>query len=221
MYCIGNCVGCIQRDRFCGSFQHDGRLLDRFYLRSDRDRFPVLCICGCLLKRRGCKSKFYGFPIARIGVIYLVVQLLVSIAEMCWASKIPAWVVLIINVIIFAVAAIGCIAAETARDVVVGQEAKVKQNISNMRSLQAVSAGLAGQCSDEALKKDLQKLADEFKFSDPVSSNATSALEAELDAQLNGLKNALGNGDYDTAKSLCDKLLNGLSERNRICKLNK
>ena len=172
-------------------------------------------------KGEGAKSKFYGFPIARIGVIYLVVQLLVSIAEMCWASKIPAWVVLIINVIIFAVAAIGCIAAETARDVVVGQEAKVKQNISNMRSLQAVSAGLAGQCSDEALKKDLQKLADEFKFSDPVSSNATSALEAELDAQLNGLKNALGNGDYDTAKSLCDKLLNGLSERNRICKLNK
>ncbi|MBR5040187.1 MAG: hypothetical protein IKX68_03630 [Clostridiales bacterium] len=167
------------------------------------------------------KSRFYGFPIVRIGITYLVVQIVVSIAEMCWASKLPAWAALIINVIIFAIAAIGCIAAETVRDEIVRQEAQVKQNISNMRSLQAVSAGLADQCPDEALKKDLKKLADEFKFSDPVSSDATSALEADLDAQLKELKNALGSGDIETAKSYCGKLLTGLSERNRICKMGK
>ena len=183
--------------------------------------FQIYVFGTSFTKGKDAKSRFYGFPIARIGIIYLVVQLAVSIAEMAWASKVPAWVVLIINVIIFAVAAIGCIASETVRDEVVRQDVQVKQTTSNMRSLQAVSAGLADQCSDEALKKDLKKLADEFKFSDPVSSAATSALEADLDAQLRELKNALGNGDYGTAKSYCDKLLSGLSERNRICKLGK
>ena len=167
------------------------------------------------------KSRFYGFPIVRIGITYLVVQIVVSIAEMCWASKLPAWAALIINVIIFAIAAIGCIAAETVRDEVVRQDAKVKQTTSNIRALQAMSAGLADQCPDEALKKDLKKLADEFKVSDPVSSEATSALEADLDAQLKELKNALGSGNIETAKSYCDKLLTGLSERNRICKMGK
>lgn len=173
-------------------------------------------------KRGGSpRSKFYGFPIARIGVTYLAVQLVVSIIEMCFAEDIPAWVVLIINVIIFAVAAIGCIAAEIVHDEVIRQDVSVKMNVSSMKSLQAMSAGLADQCTDESLKKDLQKLADEFKFSDPVSSEETKAMEAGLASQLNELKTALSNGDYDTARSFCGQLLNGLSERNRACKLSK
>ncbi|MBR3032239.1 MAG: TIGR04086 family membrane protein [Clostridiales bacterium] len=172
-------------------------------------------------KGKGAKSKFYGFPIARIGVVYLIVQFALSIIEMIFADDIPAWVAIIINVIVFAIAAIGCIAADLVRDEVVRQDVQVKANISNIRSLQALSAGLPGMCSDEALKKDLQKLADEFKYSDPVSSDATKALEADMAVQLNDLKNALGNGDYDAARSYCGKLLSGLSERNRVCKLNK
>ena len=172
-------------------------------------------------KGKGARSKFYGFPIARIGVIYLAVQMVLSIIEMIFSDDIPAWAALIINVIVFAVAAIGCIGAEIARDEVVRQDVQVKKNISNMQSLQALSAGLADQCPDESLKKDLQKLADEFKYSDPVSSDATIAMEAELGTQLQELKNALGNGDMETARSFCGKLLSGLSERNRICKLGK
>ena len=33
------------------------------------------------------KSKFYGFPIARVGVIYLAVQLVLSLIEMCLAAS--------------------------------------------------------------------------------------------------------------------------------------
>lgn len=183
--------------------------------------FQLLVFSISFSKGQGVKSKFYGFPIARIGVTYLIVQLILSVIEMCFSDDIPAWVAIIINVIVFAIAAIGCITTDLVRDEVVRQDVQVKQEISNMKTLAAMAAGLPGQCQDETLKKDLQKLADEFKFSDPVSSAATAAMENNLGAQLQQLRNALASGDYVTAKTYCGILMNGLSERNQACKLGK
>lgn len=167
------------------------------------------------------KSKFYGFPIARIGVVYMAIQLVLSLIEMCLASFIPTWIVIIINIIPIAVASIGCIAADVMRDEIVRQDIQLKQDVSRMRALQSLSASLVGQCSDNMLKGDIQKLADEFKFSDPVSSEATLEMEAELDIQIKELQKTLIDGDSESAKSLCVKLLAALSERNRVCALNK
>ena len=36
------------------------------------------------------QSRFYGFPIARVGVIYLIAQLIASVIEMALARVIPA-----------------------------------------------------------------------------------------------------------------------------------
>lgn len=172
-------------------------------------------------KGEDVKSKFYGFPIAKIGVVYLVVQLALSLVQMCLAAFIPVWIVIIINIIPVAVAAIGCIAADGMRDEIVRQDVQLKKNVSNMRALQSLSATLMGMCSDESLKSELQKLADEFKFSDPVSSDATKEIEKDLDVQMKELQKALIDGDFESAKIFCGKLLGGLSERNRVCALNK
>ena len=172
-------------------------------------------------KGEDVKSKFYGFPIAKIGVVYLVAQLALSLVQMCLAAFIPVWIVIIINIIPVAVAAIGCIAADAMRDEIVRQDVQLKKDVSNMRALQSLSATLMGMCSDESLKSELQKLADEFKFSDPVSSDATKEIEKDLDVQMKELQKALIDRDFESAKGLCDKLICGLSERNRVCALNK
>ena len=62
------------------------------------------------------RSRFYGFPIARLGIYYLVIQLIVSIIEISLSKFLPTWAVILINVLILAVALIGCITTETMRD---------------------------------------------------------------------------------------------------------
>ena len=37
------------------------------------------------------RSRFYGFPIVRVGVGYLVIQFIASIIEMALAKLLPAW----------------------------------------------------------------------------------------------------------------------------------
>ena len=167
------------------------------------------------------KSRFYGFPIARLGIYYLVAQLILSVVEMALAGLIPAWPVIIVNVLALAFALIGCITAETMRDEIVQQDQKLKKNVSTMRELQSMAASMVGQCGDEEMKSIVKKIADELRFSDPVSSEATVELEDEMRSQLADIQQAIVEGDKDGAKTLCQKLLNNLTERNRICSVNK
>ena len=167
------------------------------------------------------RSRFYGFPIARLGIYYLVVQLIVSIIEAALSKFLPPWVVIIINVLILAAALIGCITTETMRDEIAAQDTKLKKSVSNIRELQSISAALADQCDDEETKKMLKKMADEFRYSDPLSSEKTIVLEADLLSRIKDLQQSISDGDFEGAKTLCGKLMECLRERNRICSVNK
>lgn len=167
------------------------------------------------------RSKFYGFPIARIGVLYLAVQLVLGLLVMALAKWIPAWIGVILFVITLAVAAVGCIAADMMRDEVERQDAQLKKNVSPMRAMQSKANALVNQCDAPALKNELEKLAEDFRFSDPVSSEALADIEASLSACLDELQRSLTDGDLDSAAVLCRRAAATLTERNRLCKLNK
>lgn len=171
--------------------------------------------------KEDARSRFYGFPIARLGIYYLVIQLIASIAEIALSKFLPVWAVVIINVLILAFALIGCITTETMRDEIAKQDVKLKKSVSNMRELQSISSTLVGQCNDEEMKKALQKLADEFRYSDPLTSEKTEELEVDMHSRIGDLQQAITDGDIEGAKALCGKLLECLRERNRICSLNK
>lgn len=167
------------------------------------------------------KSKFYGFPIARVGVVYLGVQLVISLVEMCLAAIIPMWVSVIVNVLPIAFALIGCIAAEVMRDEIVRQDIKIKTDVGNMRALQSQTASFVGMCQDAEAKKLLQDLADDFKYSDPVSSEVTKEMETELKFLVNEIQRALVDDDMKSVEGFCVRVKASLAERNRICKLGK
>ena len=167
------------------------------------------------------RSRFYGFPIARLGIYYLVIQLAVSVIEIALSKFLPTWTVIVINVLILAAALIGCITAETMREEIAAQDTRLKKNVSNMRELQSLTAALSNQTSDAELKKSLQKLADEFRYSDPLTSEKTKELEMDMRSQIGDLQQAITDGDINGTKSLCEKLQDCLRERNRICALNK
>lgn len=167
------------------------------------------------------KSRFYGFPIAKIGFVYLLVQLAVSLIEMAAAAAIPVWAVAVINVILLAAALIGCIASNTMKEEIERQDIQLKEKVSNMRALQSLSSALVGQCSDPELRETLRQMAERFRFSDPISSEKTEELEAELQKQMNEIQKAVIDKDNGAVKELCDRILSVLKERNRICMLNK
>ena len=111
-------------------------------------------------KGKDARSKFYGFPIARIGVVYLIVQIALSFLFMAIAKICAAWIAVIVFVLMLAVAAVGIIAADAMRDEVERQDAQLKTDVAAMRALQSRAAALASRCEDAELKADAQKVED-------------------------------------------------------------
>ena len=168
------------------------------------------------------RSKFYGFPIARVGVIYLCIQLALSLLFMALSFvKCPAWVPAVVCVLVLAAALLGLIVTDAVRDEVERQDSKRKADTLGMKKLYAAVAACADRCADLELKKALGKLAEELRFSDPVSTEATLEAENTLRNYLFDLETAVDAGNVDHAKELCIAMRSALADRNRLSKLGK
>lgn len=166
------------------------------------------------------KSKFYGFPIARISTIYLAVQLVLSLVVMATTKWVPAWIPACVFVVALCAAVAGFVSVDTMREEIERQDVKLKKDVTLMRSLQSKINVLPAQCSGETAKA-LEKLAEDIRFSDPVSGEATADVETELSALIDELQQAVIDADEAAVLTLCRKAAVTLNERNRICKLNK
>ena len=162
----------------------------------------------------GARSKVYGFPLARVTTIYMIVQLVLSLIFMITGAKVPVWIPVILYVVLLGLAAIGFIAVDVTREEVVRQETVKEVNTKTMKALQAKASAIAASCSDVEKKKVLNHMAEAFRYSDPVSSDATQKLEMKLEVMLDELQES-GNAD------LVNRIESVLSERNQLCKMSK
>ena len=168
-------------------------------------------------KHPGAKSKFYGFPIARIGVIYDIVQLVAGLILMGIGLWVPVWVAVLIYAIALGVAAIGLISADAVREEIQRQDVKLKKDVSFMRNLQSKVCQMAAQCDAPELKQ----FAEDIRYSDPVSSDALGDIERDLSAVVDELQAAVAEDNREAIPVLCRKAGGVLGERNRLCKLGK
>ena len=173
------------------------------------------------IKNPDAKSRFYGFPIAKIGAIYGLVQLIAGMLFMALAAILPAWLAVLVYAIALGAAVIGLISAEAVVEEIRVQDVKLKKDVSLMRSLQSKINQMAAQCDKPDAAAAVKQFAEEMRYSDPVSSEALAEIEADLSAAVDELQAAIVDGDSDAAKQLCRKASAVLAERNRLCKLNK
>jgi hypothetical protein len=169
------------------------------------------------VKNPDARSRFYGFPIAKIGAIYGLVQLAAGFIFMALAAYAPVWAAVLVYAIALGAAVIGLVSAEAVVSEIRVQDEKLKKDVSLMRSLQSKVNQIAAQ-SENA---DVKALADEFRYSDPVSNDAIADAEADLAAAVDELQSAYVDGDSEAVAKLCRKASALLAERNRLCKLNK
>lgn len=168
-------------------------------------------------------SKFYGFPIFKIAYMYPLVQFAVGLLICIIAAfvAVPYWVALILSLIILGASAIGVIATDNARDIVEKTEAGVERVTKATKMFNLNIASVLDLCTEPSVKIELEKLAESFRFSDPVSSDATEDVENAIMEKLENLKVNITSSSSDENIAKIAELKNLLSERNRICKANK
>ena len=163
------------------------------------------------------RSKLYGFPIARIGMMYAAVQIVLSFVCMALGKWIPLWLQIIVQVLLLASAALGFLAADAVRDEVEAEELRQVKDTKAVFSLRAAANTLAGQCS----LPEVRQLAAELRFCDPVSSTATADTERELQCLLDEMQKAAADGNNADVQTLAKKALSVLATRGQLCKAGK
>ncbi len=181
----------------------------------------VYVIHTAFFKGEGIKSKLYGVPIARVGMIYLAVQVVLGLIFMALGAIVPVWLPLVLYVIFMGAALIGLITTEGVREEVERQERKLVKDVSRMRKFQALARMLADEGQIPEVKEPLRELAEAFRYSDPVSCEALKKIEDILVDDLAHLQDAVALLEKEKALELCRKTKRDLEERNQLCRLHK
>ena len=169
------------------------------------------------LKKPDVRSRFYGFPIARIGVLYCGIQLAAGLLFMALGKWIPAWLAVLVYAAMLGAAVIGLVSADAVVETIHTQDRKLKKDVAFMRSLQSKANQMAAQCH----LPEVQQFCENVRYSDPVSSEALAEIEGALSAVADDLQAAIVEGNNGRTCQLAQKADNLLCERNRLCKLNK
>lgn len=165
-------------------------------------------------KEETLKSKFLGFPVVHIGIVYAVIQV-IAFAIFMFVPTLPVWSAIVVCSVIVGVSAVCMISAEAGRNEIERVETKVQKKVFYIRELQADVELMANNESDADVKTSLTQLAEKIHFSDPMSNEQLADLENQISSKVLELKTTANKVIVITELSLL------LDERNKKCKILK
>lgn len=168
-------------------------------------------------------SKFYGYPVFRIGIIYTVSQIIISVLIFAVGAfvNVPYWIGLSVSILLLGIAVIGVITADNARDYVNEVDTKNEVSTKPLTRFNIDIADILDNCKDPEVYEALKKLNEKFRYSDQVSSPATEEKEEEIKQEIEKLKNIINNENTENVIDEIRLISNLLSSRNRICESRK
>lgn len=164
------------------------------------------------------KSRFLKVPILYVSTVYTALQLAWGIV--CIAASIDQIICTIASTILLGVCLLMLIALPLSEATVSRIDAYVHSKTQYIQSMQLKLSLLTAQCPDPALKGELEALAEAVRFSDPMSDDSLSPLEADIQGRVSRLE-TLVSTDTGEALAVCHEIRDKLIERNGTCKLLK
>lgn len=169
------------------------------------------------------KSKLYGWPILKVGYIYLALQMVITVLFYVLGAFIdmPSWISVIISVVVLSFAAVGIILTDTHRDEIEKMETNAPITRKFVQDLKNDAESFAKKITIEPIHSSLVSFADLVKYSDPVSNDTLIEIEDEIGRKYIEIKELIINDKLIEAKVQLDELYVLMEERNNRCKSSK
>ena len=160
-----------------------------------------------VMRRDGkLESKILGWPILRVALTALVIQVIAGFVLLAVAPWCPVWVAVLVEVIIFAVTFAILTVRDAAREAVQSSEQAVKDQTAAWKAIRL----RAKQVADETGHPEIRKLAEDIRYADPTPT--------ELDEQVAQMVETLSS--YATAENI-QKARQLLNRRSALSKAGK
>ena len=163
---------------------------------------------------------FLNLPIITVSYSALIVSTVVGVLCMI-IPFIPVWIGAILCVFIFVIYATAIVKATAVGEIVSDIDNKIKEKTLFIKSLTIDLETLEMKAKNADIKKEVSKIKDTCRYSDPMSSSALNGVENQITMRFNALETAVDNNDCFEVKKVCEEMNVLFADRNKKCKLLK
>lgn len=171
-------------------------------------------------KAQNLKKLFYNLPLITVSCAGLIVMLVLGGALMLIPGC-PAWIAAVVCLIAAAVTAAAVVRADWAGKAAGAVEEKVKTQTSFIKTLTVDAECLLDSAKSDAVKAECKKVFEAVRYSDPMSNDTLSSIEAEITVKMSEFTSAVVDDDATNAKDIADEFVILVGNRNKKCKLIK
>lgn len=183
--------------------------------------FIAQLACSIVFFKQESKEKrFLNVPIISLSYTALLVSMIVGTVAMA-VPFVPYWVGIIIDVLIVAFYAVAIISSKAAADTIENIDNKVKSQTLFVKSLTVDAESLLSRAKSVETKAIAKKVYEAIRYSDPMSNEALSSVEAQITIKFNEFSNAVIEDNKPLAEALGNELIILVNDRNKKCKLLK
>ncbi|MBQ9415833.1 MAG: hypothetical protein IJU20_03200 [Clostridia bacterium] len=171
-------------------------------------------------KAENLKKMFLNLPLITVSWSALIAMLVVGSGLML-IPNCPAWIAAIVCIVVLAFNANAVIKAAWAADTVNKVDEKVKVQTSYIKNLTVDTESILARAKSEPVKAECKKVYEAVRYSDPMSNDALSVIEAKITVKVDEFASAVGADDAEKVKEIADDIVILIGDRNKKCKLLK
>jgi len=171
-------------------------------------------------KAQNLKKMFYNLPLITVSWSALIIMLVAGLILML-IPNCPAWIAAIVCILILAFNAVAVVKAVWAADTVEIVDEKVKTQTSFIKNLTVDAEGILARAKSDAVKAECKKVYEAVRYSDPMSNEALSVIEAKISAKMDEFSTVVDIDNTEKAKVIAGEIAVLIGDRNRNCKVLK
>lgn len=160
-------------------------------------------------------KQFVKGPMLVLSLIFVLIQLIINVVFMDLKDTVGMTMVATVHGICFAVYVIAILVFLVLKNNADKRTDTIKQEVVFIKGVCIDIEMMIKNCSDDKMKKTLNKLHDVVMYSDPMSNKYVEDEEDEIMENMVELKTVMSDGDFESAKILCDRMNNLFEERNK------
>lgn len=178
-------------------------------------------VCAYLaLKAENLKKLFLNLPLINASWLALITMLIFGSGLMLIPDY-PAWIAAIVCIVVLAFNAVAVIKAGWTADTVSKVDEKLKGQTGFIKNLTIDVEGLLASAKNDAVKAECKKVYEVVRYSDPMSNETLSVIEAKITLKVDEFSSAINADEVEKAKEIADEIVCLVGERNKKCKVLK
>ena len=171
-------------------------------------------------KAENLKKMFLNLPLITVSWSALI-TMLVAGSGLMMIPNCPAWIAAIVCILVLAFNAIAVIKTVWVADTVNKVDEKVKVQTSYIKNLTVNTESILARAKSEPVKAECKKVYDAVRYSDPMSNEALSVIEAKITVKVDEFASAVGADDAEKAKEIANEIVILVGDRNKKCEALK